>query len=349
MLRAVFTADIHWGAYRNGPEIDGINGRLIDICDRIDEVIKYIQTNKIHHLFVLGDLFKDRDPSAIFLLQLAKLIMACQNHGIKLYIIPGNHDQPKLAQQISALTAFVPLLPSNIQIISEPTVMSVEDVVLHIFPYMQSPQHEALAPFVQKAKAEDILLMHGIIEGCVAGEFEYEITDDDAIPIKMISKFRAVIAGDIHKQQHFKNVWYPGSLERLTFNDEKDEKGFLDISIPKGKAAPKVKFVRVHARKMTTIHAADIERVKQGQIPVKDTIVRVTGCRGEDVANVKRILEDARCYYIASIRFLGDSIREVPKSGVSVPDLIKRFAEKVGYQGDIDAATKTIIDTLGGV
>lgn len=337
-MRLALTADIHIGDYANGPT----NSRFIDICDRIKELMDYVLSNNIKYLFIAGDIFKDKFPAPNHLHAFAKWLEQCQANRIETYIIPGNHDKMKTTEQIHYLGAFLPIAPDRIHIIDAPQIKIIEGQRFYIYPYMGSPQQPLLDEFAKTATTDDILVMHGIVEGCVAGIFEYEITDGDVISKDSISKFKMVLVGDIHDQQNFDNVYYPGSLERLTFNDAGEHKGFYDIDTQNINAT----FHRVNARKMITVNPYD------KLDSVKDAIVRVKHIKPEDIPEIKRKLLEAGCFYISTIQTIDSEEIDVAVSQqavMNVPDLIKAFAEKVGYKGDMESATKLIIDTISGV
>ena len=338
-MRFVHTADIHIGEYRNGPTLaNQVNGRFMDIHDRIEELLNYLVKNDIKHLFIAGDIFKDKFPVPSHLREFATVLQRCAHQDINVWIIPGNHDRAKASDQMHHLGIYMPILPPQVRIIDAPSVIKIEGIRFYFFPYIKSPQQPNLMEFLGDSTSEDVLVMHGIVEGCKSGLFEYEINDDDIINMSVVRHLKMVLAGDVHTMQHFDNVYYPGSLERLTFNDEGETKGFWDIII-----GGEIKFVPVNARRMVTVHADDI---KPG-VDVKDAIVRIKGIKAEDVADAKKILNNAGCYYVANIRLAEKKeIEGVHQITVSIPDLIRQHAQKVGYTGDIDSAIKTIMETL---
>ena len=87
------------------------------------------------------------------------------------------------------------------------------------------------------------------------------IGTDPVIPVRLLSNsiFDYVALGHIHKHQNLNPegkppIVYSGSIERINFGEEKDDKGFCLVNIEKGKTD--YKFIPVPARKFITI---DIE------------------------------------------------------------------------------------------
>jgi len=345
--RILVTADWHIGDYR-GPVVNGLNGRLIDVRNRISELIEYAVSNSIEAIVFCGDMFRDKHPGMIHLKTAASIIKEISSKQIKFIAIPGNHDVSKLRMHAHALSAFKPLTPNNVVIADQPGVFELDlNTRLLLFPYMSSPQDKPLKEFLKDARKDDILVMHGTIEGSLMTKLtDYEIHDEDTIFMDTISKVRGVFAGHIHDNQHYGKVWYPGSLERLSFDEEYSDRGFLDITIGD---TIESKFIPVVARRLVTIHAEDINDVETGKLNIKDAVVRVVGADKQNVSDIRRLLTDKGVYYITNIQTLGVEFREAPKTGLGVPDLVKRYAQKIGYKGDMDNATRAILEVLNSI
>ena len=66
-MSLVISGDFHIGSYRNGPEINGVNGRLLDIKARMWEILDFmkglLERQESFAFVMLGDVFKDKHPS----------------------------------------------------------------------------------------------------------------------------------------------------------------------------------------------------------------------------------------------------------------------------------------------
>ena len=206
-------ADIHIGSYRSGPIINGMNGRLIDIRDRLREISQYVMTNGISHVIILGDIFKDKNPSPIHLAVFTEFVSLLTEKDVTVIVFPGNHDMHKLQGEVHALKPFKYLQGQRLQIIDEPTSIDIGGTNLLIFPYCKSPQREYLPELLSRGTrgtSKSILLMHGTVEGAaLKGMGDFEIFDEDYIPAEMTDQVLAVFAGHIHEYQQFRNVYYP--------------------------------------------------------------------------------------------------------------------------------------------
>jgi exonuclease SbcD len=351
-MRCVVSADWHVGPYRNGPEIQGVNGRFLDIMDRINEVIDYMVANQIKHLFFLGDMFKVRQPENAHAAAVSKIFKVLADHKIVCWFIPGNHDQARFRGQAHALAVYQPISPPGyINIADEPDEFQIGGERFLLFPYISSPQDPKLKAFLSRIKnpQECILLMHGSIEGCkLLDSDEIEINDKDTVRMDTIRKVGAVFAGHVHRPQQFEHVMYPGALERLTFNDEPDERGFLDVTMEKGKVSAQL--IPVHARRMMTLHAGHIPAIRRGEVDVKGAIVRIKGAKSDEVVAIRQALHDGGCYYVSSVQSQEVAVKEAPKTGLTVIELVKRYAKKRSYPEDgIESAAALITGTLNMV
>jgi len=351
-MSIVVSADFHVGPYRNGPDINGVNGRLLDIRNRMWEILDFIKqqvrAGDVPSFVMAGDAFIHKHPSIPEMTAFSEFIKELMRLEIESYIFPGNHDASKIVGQPHALAPFVALTKDTcVHIIDTPTRVEWGDSSSYFFPYEWHSQDKPLAEFTKDATEKDLLFVHGTIEGGVMNKLvDYELFDEDVIRKETVKKFRAVFAGHLHDAQHFDNVWYPGSPERLTFGDELSPKSFLHVVEHEGKLDVRT-IPLPNARKMVTMHYSQLEELKQGRLSVKDAIVRITGVAKGEIQSTRRTLHDAGCYFIAGLHSADQIVNELPKAtGVDISEFVRRYAEKIGYKGDVGAATKLILDTV---
>lgn len=349
-LNLLFTSDWHIGDYRNGPNIDGVNGRLLDIKARIREILEYMQNHGVPMLIIGGDIFRDKHPTMLQLQIMAEFLQEAATRKIRVRIIPGNHDVSRMRGVAHALAPYMPLVDAQqIMIIDQPWVEEIKEAGRKIFyfPYMGTPQEPQLKEFLRSgANHRDILVMHGMIGGAQLNPmFEYEVPDDDSVSTDTLSQVGYVLAGDIHLAQHFKNVWYPGSIERLDFGDEFTNKGFLHVT--QEDDALEIKTVPLNARKMLTLDFQQLKEVEGGRITIEGGIIRVVGADKGYIEDTKRILTSKGCYFVAGVHTHSQTIQEAPKrQGINVADFVKMYAEKKEYKGDVQSASQTVVDLL---
>ena len=144
--------------------------------------------------------------------------------GIKIpyYLIVGNHDKISPSSGVHALEAF--------KFLKDVHVVCPNDIV-----YSNSTVSSSNLAMVSHNTAEDfkrlvmsidssfkILFCHQLFQGA---QFDNGFYSPDGIPIEVVSRYKLVIAGDVHKEQQIGNVWYTGSPFSMTFADAGQEKG----------------------------------------------------------------------------------------------------------------------------
>jgi len=341
------TADWHLGNYRNGlNNANGLNQRLLDIECRLQEVLSYANEHKIRVIIFCGDMFRDKHPDSIHLTALSKVFKQFRDSGINFYAITGNHDISRVHGQTHALSMFQPLALDGIHIIDQPTSLEIEGKRFFFFPYRFSPQASLLRDILVN-NVDEFLVIHGSIEGAILNEAtEYEIQDDDTVPLQLCEGFQAVFAGHIHHHQHFGNVWYPGSLERLTFHDEADAKGFYDVQADGTNFSST--FVSVTARPMKTLHYDQLDDIKSGKIDIREAIVRVRGADRYRVQEIEQLLVDHGCHFVTTIQTNDPElvVSDIREHKIDLQNFIQKYAEKVQFTGDIQNATKMLQEAL---
>jgi DNA repair exonuclease SbcCD nuclease subunit len=348
-MRFLAFSDPHCGEFTTGPTVNGVNQRVVDLIGQVNLIRQHALYNSIKHVIIPGDMFKTKHPSMFVLSAVAELLYLFRSMGITVWIIIGNHDEYLAEGQAHAMSVFKYMRMPQIYIFDKPEGVEIEGVKFLFFPFAGTPQDAKLQQAIASTGTADVLVMHGSIEGAlVSHKAEYEIHDPDEIKFETVAPFRLVVAGHLHQQHNLGHVWYPGSIERLTFDDEGSNKGFLDITIePKGE--PHVVPVALPARQMMTLRQSDLPKVVADLVSVKDAIVRVVDAEWNP-QDIRNELMKRGCYHVASIQ------GKVEIHGVEIPQedhiedaqFVDLYAEKVSFKGDLPSARTTIVDMLNG-
>ena len=108
-------------------------------------------------------------------------------------------------------------------------------------------QSEQCAPYGYR-----LALYHGGLDGAVVGVQPRALSGDISVHPTDFAGFDYVAAGHIHKRQQLApNVWYAGSVDRVDFDEEGDEKGALDVQLERG--ALTVEPIATPARRYVTL------------------------------------------------------------------------------------------------
>ena len=319
-MRILHFSDLHIGVENYGqtdPET-GLSTRLADFLSSLDEVVEYALTEDVDLVLLAGDAYKGRDPSQTHQREFAKRLSRLSEASIPSFLLVGNHDLPNAVSRATAVEIFqtlqVPYLQvgSNLQDYTIPTksgplqVLAVpwprrsgilsreESRGLTIEEVRQAVQDRMTQAIYVRAESLDpdvpaILTGHVTVNGATVGtERSMMLGQDHVLLAGDIGRPQVdyVALGHIHKHQILRNenpfMAYSGSLQRVDFSEEGDDKGFcvvdLDPAAPQGKRLTDFDFHRLGARRFVTVDVT---------VPIGDpdpTSAVVRGIARKDVA-----------------------------------------------------------------
>lgn len=170
-----------------------------------------------------GDLFDRRDPNPGLVRHVGDTL-ADVARRIPVFLIPGNHDTPRLRR-------LFPLLPPGLVVADEPTRVRLEDVAIGLVPYARRPEPwldllpAAVGPGV------DLLVAHQQVDGAMVPGFTFRTGRPPGTlgPEHMPPRVSWVLGGHLHPRQVVRvgsTRWvFPGSTERTAFSEEDETKG----------------------------------------------------------------------------------------------------------------------------
>lgn len=359
-MKIIHFADLHLGVETYGridPET-GLSTRLLDFLRSLDEVVEYAIKNKVDLVLFCGDAYKSREPSQTQQREFAKRIRQLSLNKIPAFLLIGNHDLPNAIGRATATEIFDTLAVENvyvsnrpalyhiqtnngiIQVVSLPwlrrsallAMLSKEDTrtldFTQINEQLQNILTNLIAGNVSKLDPSlpSVLAAHvWILNAKTGSEKQMTIGQEHMLLTSNVAHpaFDYVALGHIHRHQVlWENppVVYSGSLNRVDFGDEEDEKGFYVIDIEQdkqtGKRCVSYEFHPVAGRRFLTINvnieAEDIDptgtalkAIAAQADKVHDAIVRLNvimpaGIAGQMRDNdIRQALEDAHYFTIA--------------------------------------------------
>jgi exonuclease SbcD len=107
-LRLIHFADLHLGVEAGGrahPET-GLNQRIHDVCDRLDELCEVAEADQVHAVLFAGDAFKNQRPAPTLQALFARRVRRLARSGSAVFLLIGNHDLPKMAAQAHPFTIY---------------------------------------------------------------------------------------------------------------------------------------------------------------------------------------------------------------------------------------------------
>jgi exonuclease SbcD len=359
MIRIVHFSDLHLGVENYGrvDSETGLSTRVRDFLDRLDEVVTFALDEKVDVAVFSGDAFRDRHPDPTYQRDFARRIGHLARAGVAVVLVAGNHDLPVMLVKATSLDIFRALEVHNVYVSARKEevfrlkLRRKRELQVATFPYPNRArllladeqrrrplreQEELLrAQLTQNLfhMAEQIdpavpaiLVAHLMVLGADPGSEQRMVLgyEPDVLTSAVANPaYDAVLLGHVHRGQVLRGdsplVLYAGSLERVDFGDEGQEKGFHLVEIAEGGERPRRvthRFVPVNARAFLTLEVdaargepmdralqAIAEAREAGR--VDDAVVRLRlHVRLEDAGRVdvpalRRALEDA--FFVAAV------------------------------------------------
>ncbi|MFC2059807.1 exonuclease SbcCD subunit D [Chloroflexota bacterium] len=326
-MKILHFADLHLGVetYGRVDPATGLSSRLLDFLSVLDQVTDYALENKVDLVLFCGDAYKSREPSQTQQREFARRINRLSIGGIPIFLLIGNHDLPNAIGKATATEIFdtlaiknvyvsnrpeVCLIPTNsgpVQILALPWLrrsglLSREDTKNLDFNQINQRLEQILTNIIAANipkldhQLPSILAAHVWVAGVQVGsERLMTIGQEHALLLSNVAHpaFDYVALGHIHKHQVLADnppVVYAGSLERIDFSEEKDDKGFYLVEIQQdsetGKRQTSFEFHPISGRRFLTIDIAVkpmdadptstvVKAITGQEDKVKDAIVRL--------------------------------------------------------------------------
>ena len=316
-MRVLHFSDLHIGVenYGRTDPNTGLSTRLGDFLAALDELVEFALSNQVDLVVLAGDAYKGRDPSQTHQREFAIRLRRLSAAGIPTFLLAGNHDLPAMASRANAVEIFATLDVPNVYVgsrlanhtISTPAgpvqIVAVpwptrgamlardEPRGLSIEQIRQATEDRMTAAIMRNVETLDpdtpaILTGHVTVNGATTGtERSMMLGNDHVLNMSAIGQpqLEYVALGHIHKHQVLRAaapvVAYSGSLQRVDFSEESDDKGFCVADInpqaPQGQRLQDFQFHPIGARPFVTV-AATVPDVEANPT---DFVVRAIGRR----------------------------------------------------------------------
>ena len=328
----------------------GLFTRLADFLAAMDQVIDAAQQEPADLVLFAGDAYKTRDPSPTYQREFARRIRRLSQAGLPTVLVAGNHDVPNAVGRAHTMEIFGTLDVKNVYVAHSPDLLAIETrhgpVQVGVLPWivrsglLSRDEHknknldQVTDVLLQRVEqilygehglasrldphVPHILVAHGTVQGAVYGsERSVMLGQDMVLPLGLLknSVWDYVALGHIHRHQaleadRFPPVVYPGSIERIDFGEEREDKGYVTAKVARGHSS--WVFHKLNARRFVTVPVTadgddptaqvvhEIERAH-----VRDAVVRVVihTTADRDVLireqDIRRALREA--FFVAAI------------------------------------------------
>ena len=269
-LQLIHVSDIHFGSGEAhgclNPQT-GLNIRFEDFVAALDRTVQYAIDIEADVFLFSGDAYKTANPEPIYQKMFAHQLKRLSDGGIKTILLVGNHDQILRSTDSHSMSVFQSLSVPGVITIDKPTFLKIETrrgaFQLIGLPHITRHQLVTMEQYNQLAAAEiDRLLVqqvsktlndyysqldtslpavataHMTVDKALAGiEQEllvgYTLTFPENIFVN--ENIDYVALGHVHRHQVVRRsnpaIVYAGSLERVDFGEEKEDKGFVHVQL----------------------------------------------------------------------------------------------------------------------
>lgn len=241
-IRGIFLADTHLGFdLPRRPRVDR-RRRGRDFFANFERVLEAAAQERVDFVLHGGDLlYRSRVPADL-VHRAFQPLKRIADAGIPVFLVPGNHERSKIPYPMLALHP-------GIHVFDRPRTFTVEmsgiEVALAGFPYQRHGVRTSFTDLLDRtgwvnASADLYLLcMHQAFEGATVGPSDHTFRyESDVVRLADVpQEFAAVLSGHIHRHQILTRdlrgavlrvpVLYPGSVERTSFAERHEPKGFL--------------------------------------------------------------------------------------------------------------------------
>jgi len=242
-MKIIHISDSHLGytAYRRLDPETGVNQREEDVSRAFQEAIDKIIEIKPDVVLHSGDLFDSVRPSNRVTTFAIRQLLRLVGENIPVVIISGNHSTPRRRGTGSILSLFGFFPPLRPVYRGAYERIKIGDLMVHAIP--QCPSSAQLEQELKKVEIDresryNILMLHAAVAGL--REFSmHEFNEQEVATSYLDSNFSYIALGHYHKFTRIQhNAYYAGSLERFSFNEVGQEKGFLEIDLDKRPLQP---------------------------------------------------------------------------------------------------------------
>ncbi|VXD13949.1 exonuclease subunit SbcD [Planktothrix paucivesiculata] len=321
MIKILHLSDIHLGSGFSHGQINpetGLNTRLEDFTATLGRCIDRAIAEPVDLVLFGGDAFPDATPAPYVKQAFAAQFRRLVDAEIPTVLLVGNHDQHSQGQGGASLgiyrtlgvpgfvvgdsleTHTIQTKNGAIQIITLPwltrstlltrpeteglSLEAVNQLLIDRLTVVLEGEIRQLDP-----ELPTILLGHLMADKANLGAERFlAVGKGFNIPLSLLTRscFDYVALGHVHKHQNLNRtndppVIYPGSIERVDFSEEKEDKGFVLLEVEKGQI--KWEFCALPVRSFCTIKV-DLSKVDDplqtlikviAKNPIQDAVVRL--------------------------------------------------------------------------
>jgi DNA repair protein SbcD/Mre11 len=281
-MKILHLSDIHMGSGFSHGRIDpetGQNTRLQDFVKSLSLAIDRALAEPVDLVLFGGDAFPDATPAPYIQQAFAGQFQRLVDAHIPIVLLVGNHDQHAQGQGGASLSIYrslgvpgvivgdkmtthtIATRSGEVQILAIPWINRATLLTREVTEKLSIPEVNQLLLTKLEPRIESeirtlnpdlptVVLAHLMADNAVLGaEKLLAVGRGFTIPLSFLtrSSFDYVALGHVHRHQNLNKsndppIVYPGSIERVDFGEEKEEKGYVMVTIDPAESAASRKF-----------------------------------------------------------------------------------------------------------
>jgi exonuclease SbcD len=311
MIKILHLSDIHMGSGfshgRINPET-GLSTRLEDFVKTLSRCIDRALTDPVDMVIFGGDAFPDATPPPYVQEAFASQFRRLVDANIPTVLLVGNHDQHSQGQGGASLCIYrtlgvrgfvvgdtltthrIQTRNGSVQVMTLPwltrsTLMTRQDTdnlsLAEVNQLLTERLRVVLEGEIRRLDPDvpTVLLAHLMADNATLGAERFlAVGKGFTLPLSLLTRpcFDYVALGHVHKHQNLNKsndppVIYPGSIERVDFSEEKEDKGYVMIELERGNA--QWEFCRLDVRTFRTIEV-DVSKAEDPQGVIMKAIAK---------------------------------------------------------------------------
>jgi DNA repair protein SbcD/Mre11 len=311
MIKILHLSDIHMGSGFSHGRINpttGLNTRLEDFVNTLSICIDRALTDAVDMVIFGGDAFPDATPPPYVQQAFASQFRRLMDANIPTVLLVGNHDQHSQGQGGASLNIYRTLgVPGfvvgdtltthcietrngKVQVITLPwltrsTLMTRQETEASSLAEVNELLTERLRVVMEgeirrlDPDVPTVLLAHLMADNATLGAERFlAVGKGFTLPLSLLTRpcFDYVALGHVHRHQNLNKsnnppVIYPGSIERVDFSEEKEDKGYVMLELERGKV--EWEFCPLTVRTFRTIEV-DISKADEPQAVLMKAIAK---------------------------------------------------------------------------
>ncbi len=291
VIRFVHTADWHLGWMRTSlRDSDGMPVEYRWVIGAAEQMVNYVLSEGIGLVLMCGDILSTKNPSPTVENLLAGVLKKLTENGVVVVYLLGNHEMPARGDHPAKI--YKTLEIPNVVVGDEVKVHRLKtyggEVQVATIPASlpdESGFDEALSRVVGEIRDDvpSVLMAHIYTRGARLSGNDFGLPPDEmsvSTQSFLNLPFDYIALGHIHRYQQISKVIpavYSGSIQRVTFAEEGETKGFVDVRIRRADKGYRAdwRFVPVDSVRFITVEVdargkEDVVKLVAGQMESSD-------------------------------------------------------------------------------